>query len=147
MFDLTKLQAAVIIFEIDDTSFRGHARFMRLLDEARALSDIKNDVEQGWGGWEGKTSPCYVMDYIDYAAIQSRIIPLIINQDAVMVIGILGQAVIVNSIGTEIDEGEVIKVKTDELSTYKGYTLLRSGAYVLDGEANDGKMYPVQYSF
>ena len=134
MFDLTKLQATVIIFEIDDTTFRGQARFMRMLDEARALGDIKNDVEQGWGGWGGETSQCYIMDHVDFLRITARATPWIADQDAVMTVDTAAHALIVDCLGTVIDSGDVIKVKTDELSAYKGYTLLRSGAYVLDGE-------------
>lgn len=131
-YDLTQPEVPLsIIFELDDNSFHGHARFARFLDEKRALGLVRDEVEQGWGHWEGESNPCYVMSQRDFDAVASTIILFIQRQQAVMHVGVNGAAYIRDRLGNLLDAGVVKKVPASELGNYKGYTLLKRGAFVM----------------
>jgi len=131
-YDLTKSEYPLsVIFEIDDNTFHGHAKFAIELDVRRALGQFRDEIEQGWGYWEGQRNPCYVMSQRDFDAFANILMMHIKGQQAVMQVRANGTAVIVDVNGTVLDSGEIKRVPLSELDNYKGYTLLARGAFVM----------------
>lgn len=135
-YDLTKLERSVIVFEIDDTTFHGHAQFVHALDKLRALHKMQDDVEVGFGSWEGELSTCYVMSSRDYIANKAVVDLFTCQQDAVMIVRKTRTAVIVT--GHMSDEPQVSEPLTMRApiskiaTTSQNFTLLKSGMYIAD---------------
>jgi hypothetical protein len=59
-----------IIFAIDDnTDVHAVAKFMRHIDTARAMGNLKGSFVQCIGCYEGQLEPSYMMDERDYRAL------------------------------------------------------------------------------
>ena len=56
-----------VIFAIDNnTDLHRVARFMRFIDECRAMNRIEGKFEMAIGMWEGEMESSYMMDEADY---------------------------------------------------------------------------------
>jgi len=129
-YDLTDLTNDVVVFEIDDNTLHGHARFTRAMDTLRATGKLKDPVEHGWGGWLGGMSPCYVMSMRDVAANDDIFQVHTAGQDAFMCVRSGGAVDMLYRDGRVDPPMTIMKTTHVNLTTTDGFTLLRSGAYV-----------------
>lgn len=129
MYDLTNLSHAVAVFEIDDDTFHGHAKFMHYIDTQRAMGNLTAPVEQGMGHWEGVNSTCYVMSNHDFVCYVADVWTE--KQDAILHVDTNGDAFLKFSDG-RAERGRVEKVDIQTSGgAHAGFTILKSGTYVV----------------
>lgn len=134
-YDLTNLKnPELLIFEIDDPTFRRHARFVRALDERDAMGEMRYPVEIGQGMWEGVLSTCYVMSSWDFRRHWEFIKSYVAGQDAILAtIGRLGRLEAPDRV---LATGVMHRVSLSAAEMEKGFTLLASGAYVFKADGS-----------
>lgn len=134
MYDLTNTDKDLFIFEIDDGSFAWQARFMRAIDELRALGVISNPVETGLGLWEGAVNTCYVMtkEDADLPPVKRLLSYYAADQDAFLIVHTSGTGELVDTSGGAMGAGPVRRIAIADADKHPGFTMLRSGMYVVD---------------